>query len=253
VDGTHRGNPFDQGCFTARFDWGEAGLQSVATDVDVLVLVDVLSFTTAVEVAVSRGASVYPYRVRDSTAVTFANQQGAVLAVDRRALSPEHPFSLSPRSLATLPAGMRLVLPSPNGSALSVLAAGQARVILAGCLRNAHAVALAAHQLGSSVAIVAAGEHRRDGTLRFAVEDLVGARAILSHFPTDARSPEAQVASAAFEQFAAALPRYLHRCASGRELAALGFADDVSIAAELDVSEVVPIFRNGAYTSLTRA
>ena len=248
VTTTAGSNAFDQGSFLARFDWGEAGLDTLSRGADVVVLVDVLSFTTAVDVGVSRGANVYPCHVRDATPAAFAQQLGAVLAVDRRHASPEQPFSLSPRSLATLPAGTRLVLPSPNGSALTLLAADHHGVVLAGCLRNAHAVAVAAQQLGGTVAIIAAGEHRPDGTLRFALEDLVGAGAILSHFASDARSPEAEVAVAGFQHLVADLARHLRACASGRELAALGFVDDVTLAAELDVSDAVPIFKRGAYT-----
>ena len=40
-------------------------------------------------------------------------------AVGRRDVSAEHPWSLSPAHLIASPAVDRLVLPSPNGSALS--------------------------------------------------------------------------------------------------------------------------------------
>jgi hypothetical protein len=55
------------------------------------------------------------------------------------------------------------------------------------------------------------------------------------------------VAVAAFQHWAADLPRHLRECASGRELGALGFAEDVPLAAELDVSSIVPRFQQGAY------
>jgi 2-phosphosulfolactate phosphatase len=116
VSGVPRTETFDQARYAVRFDRGDAGVRALAPATDVLVLVDVLSFTTAVEVAVTRGGSVYPYHVRDATAAAFAARLGAVLAVDRRRVSAERPYSLSPSSLATLPAGTRLVLPSPNGS-----------------------------------------------------------------------------------------------------------------------------------------
>lgn len=52
----------DQAEFKNRFDWGEAGLRRLAPHSDVVVVVDVLSFATAVDIAVGRGATVYPYR-----------------------------------------------------------------------------------------------------------------------------------------------------------------------------------------------
>ena len=239
---------FSQSGFAARFDWGEPGLRLLAPSVDVLVLVDVLSFTTAVDVAVSRGGRVYPYHLRDATAADFAASLGAALAVDRRRTSAEQPFSLSPRSLTALSSGMSVVLPSLNGSALTLHAAEHHRTVLAGCLRNASAVAKAA-QASGTVAVIAAGEYRRDGTLRFALEDLVGAGAILSHVAPDKRSPEAEIAVAAFERVALHLPRYIQECASGRELIGLGFADDVAMAADLDASDVVPRFQTDSYSA----
>jgi 2-phosphosulfolactate phosphatase len=247
VNSPPRTDVFDQARFAARFEWGEAGIRALAPAVDVLVLVDVLSFTTAVEVAVARGAIVYPYGVGDTTAASLAARLGGVLAVDRRQVSAERPLSLSPPSLTTISAGTRLVLPSPNGSALTVLAASLHRSVLAGCLRNATAVAGMAQALGSTVGVIAAGERWADGTRRFAVEDLLGAGAILSHFPPDAWSPEAAAAVAGYERGSADLARYLRDCASGRELVALGFPEDVNMAAELDVSDVVPSFQQGAY------
>jgi 2-phosphosulfolactate phosphatase len=48
--------------FRVRFDWGPMGLRSIAPEVDVVVIVDVLSFTTCVDIALGRGAEVFPYK-----------------------------------------------------------------------------------------------------------------------------------------------------------------------------------------------
>src|SRR5262249_27949940 len=134
-----------------RFEWGPAGLAALAPGADVVVLVDVLSFTTGVDVAASRGASVRPVALD-------AVPTGRLVAVPRDEVSAEQPFSLSPVSLTALRPGEEIVLPSPNGATLAAAArdAG-AHVVLAGCLRNASAVAQAASRRGS-VAVVAAGE-----------------------------------------------------------------------------------------------
>jgi 2-phosphosulfolactate phosphatase len=107
-------------------------------------------------------------------------------------------------------------------------------------------VAAAARELGRPVGVVAAGERRPDGSLRPALEDLVGAGAVL-HALGGRPSPEARAAVAAFLAAAADLPATLAGCASGRELAARGQAADLRLAAEHDVSRVVPRLRDGAF------
>ena len=44
----------------------------------------------------------------------------------------------------------------------------------------------------------------------------------------------------------------LLNCSSGRELADLGFSQDVAIAAELDVSTAVPVLADGRFTGARR-
>lgn len=117
----------DQGAYRLRFEWGAAGAAAVARGADVVVLVDVLSFTTTVSVAVDAGVSVLPHPWDDAGAQTLARDRDAVLAVGRSQAGPGR-LSLSPASIraaAALP--QRLVLPSPNGSALAHDLAGRPR------------------------------------------------------------------------------------------------------------------------------
>src|SRR5688500_10040664 len=108
-------------------EWGLAGIEAVRDQVAVLIIVDVLSFTTAVDVAVSRGALVFPFPLGDKEAARSAAQHaGALLASPRKAAGGQ--FSLSPASLTKIRLGTRLMLPSPNGSRLS-LAGGPAAVL----------------------------------------------------------------------------------------------------------------------------
>jgi 2-phosphosulfolactate phosphatase len=238
---------FAQDGFSVRFEWGLSGAKALAPGVEVLVIVDVLSFTTAVEVATARGAYVYPYRYRDDSAKEFARCIGAMLAVSRQDISTETPYSLSPASLAAIPASTRLVLPSPNGSAISVLAAELGRPILAGCLRNAAAVAAAARARGNVIGVIASGERWADGSLRPSYEDLVGAGAIMEGLSDGGWSPEAYAALSAFRAAHGNVKGALLDCASARELTALGYSADVQIASELNVSTTVPVFESGAY------
>jgi 2-phosphosulfolactate phosphatase len=106
-------------------------------------------------------------------------------------------------------------------------------------LRNAAAVAIWLSGQGKPVAIIAAGERWTDDTIRFAVEDLIGAGAIISQL-AGTRSPEAGSAAAAFQSCASNLASTLIHSSSGRELEQRGFAGDVALAAELDADSCVP-------------
>ena len=233
---------FDQQESAVRCEWGPVGVEELAPQSDVVIIVDVLSFSTCVDVAVANGAAVYPYRRHDAAAQEYAASLGAILAAPRRAQAG---YTLSPASLRAIPAGTRLVLPSPNGSTLT-LATG-AVPTLAGCLRNAAAVARAAARLGRRIRVVPAGERWPDGSLRPALEDLIGAGAIIAHLPGP-RSPEAEWAAATFAHFQPALLATLQRCSSGKELIGQGFAADVALAADLDCSRAAPLLTEGAYT-----
>jgi 2-phosphosulfolactate phosphatase len=239
---------FDQHEFDIRCEWGENGLRHLLPDSDAVVIVDVLSFSTCVDIAVGNGAIVYPYRWRDASAVAYAHSLGALLAESRR--QEASGYSLSPASLLRLPAGTGLVLPSPNGSTLS-LATGTVPTF-AGCLRNALAVARTLQCLGRRITVVPAGERWGDASLRPALEDLIGAGAIIQHLP-GTRSPEAAMAEASFRHFATDLPACLRQCSSGKELLGRGFARDVEVAAGLDRSACVPVLRGGAYVQATGA
>ncbi|WP_049973948.1 2-phosphosulfolactate phosphatase [Azospirillum sp. B4] len=230
---------------TVHSEWGMAGLESLRDRVAVLVIVDVLSFSTAVDVAVSRGAVILPFPYGDAAAAQAAAvEAGAQLAAPRHAGGGQ--FSLSPRSLTTIAAGTRLMLPSPNGSRLSL--AGGPATVLAGCLRNARTVARQALALaqGADIAVIPAGERWPDGGLRPAVEDLLGTGAIIDALglpPT----PEARTARDAYRSAGTDLADIIRGCRSGQELIGWGYADDVDLALEVDTSVTAPILRDGAY------
>ena len=236
---------FDQAEYDVRCEWGPVGLKALAPISDVVIIVDVLSFSTCVDIAAGRGATVLPCRWKDEHAADIAAQHDALLA-GRRGMGA---FSLSPVSLSDIPANVRLVLPSPNGSALS--AAVGTTPMFAGCLRNAAAVARAATASGRRIAVIPAGErwHSEDDSLRPALEDLLGAGALISAL-TGRLSPEAQLAKDAFCGAQSELDTRLMESSSGRELAERGFAEDVVMASEWNVSSCAPQLVDGAYKNM---
>ena len=240
-----------------RFDWGPNGLRACAPSADVVVIVDVLRFTTAVSTVVEHGGTVFPYRWADDGAAAYAAERGAVLAGRGEEGGP----SLSPTDLLLGDAGLRVVLPSPNGSALAFAARDHgATHVLAGCLRNASATAAIARRLAGTdgvIALIAAGErwHGDTGPLRPAVEDLLGAGAVLAALDPAASvgspccSPEAAAARAAFLAARPLLHDALASSVSGCELIERGFGDDVATAAALDVTAVAALLDGDAFVA----
>jgi len=154
--------------------------------------------------------------------------------------------------------------------------------VIAGCLRNAAAVGrflggLLRERGRGPVTVIAAGERWPDGSLRPALEDLLGAGAVLAAvgealspgalspgalspgalspgtfspgtFSPGTFSPEAEAARACYgatRDVAAAVACSV----SGRELTEGGFGDDVAIAVEIDSCSPVPILADGAFTA----
>ncbi|WP_442788299.1 2-phosphosulfolactate phosphatase [Amycolatopsis sp. NBC_01286] len=234
---------WEQSGHDVRLDWGAEGVAALGRECAVLVVVDVLSFSTTTDLVVGRGGRVLPVRWRDERGVALARAAGAVIA-------GEGTFTLRPSSVTDIPPGTLLALPSPNGATLCDAAASTGAHVLTGCLRNASAVAAKAHELGGPVGVIAAGERwgvnifghgDTFGPLRPCVEDQVGAGAIAAALARFGRtlSPEAALAARSVDVAAIA------DCVSGRELTEAGHGGDVALAAQIDVSEAAPVLHEG--------
>lgn len=214
-------SPFDQSTYQVRLDWGTAGLARLAP-ADVVVVVDVLRFSSTVIDATAAGA-----------AIVLADTAGW----------------------------------SRNGAAVATAVSSDATVLVGG-IRNAAAVARAVQtiqerrQARTSVAVIAAGELDDGGTLRFAVEDQLGAGAIVSALSArgiDHTAPDAAVAAEGFHALRGAVRHMIGASGSGRELAggvsatalieASGLVPtSVADAAVLDAVDVVPVLRDGSFS-----
>lgn len=213
--------PFDQSTYQVRLDWGVDGLARLAP-ADIVVVVDVLRFSSTVADAVAAG-----------TPVALDDALGW----------------------------------SRNGAAVAAGAGGA--IVLVGGIRNASAVAAAIttlqerRQARTSVAVVAAGEVDDSGALRFAVEDHLGAGAVIDALTSrgiDHTAPDAAVAAEGFRALRRALRHMISASGSAREIAggvaatdlmsAAGVAPTTATdAAELDALDVVPVLRDGTFVA----
>lgn len=222
-------------------EWGVHGINKFKNSTDIFIIIDVLSFSTSVDIAVSNGAVIYPYKYKDETSILYSKQVNAELASLTRT---KDAFSLSPVSLLEISEETRLVLPSPNG-AEAVLSTMPVPAVSA-CLRNCRAAAEYAATFGKNITVIPAGERWPDGSIRFALEDLLGAGAVIS-FLNGNCSPESTAASELFRHHHFNLFATLLSTPSGIELFEKGFEEDVTLASELNVSTSVPLLNNGAF------
>lgn len=224
---------FSQSSYSVRLEWGARGFEYLGRDVDCVVVVDVMSFSTCVSIAVDRGAIVFPYPWRDETAKQYGENLGAVVASAKRRFGDG--YSLSPTSLASVPQGLKLVLPSPNGSAAAYQARDLGIAVLCGCFRNMAATAAACKQY-SKVLILPCGERWEDQSLRPSLEDYIAAGGIVAALDRGDLSPEARAAALAFDGLGTQRTTQLAACSSGVELSERGFGADITLCLEENVS-----------------
>ena len=219
-------SPLDQSPYQVRFEWGVPGLRRLAP-ADIVVIVDVLRFSSTVTDAVASGRSV--------------------------SLADAASWSPNGAAVAAAAAGQQTVL---LGSLRNASAVAQA--VLA--QQNQR-------QQRTSVSVIAAGEVTTDQDLRFAVEDQLGAGSIiaaLGDLGIDHTSPEAAAACESARGLRRAMRHLLTASGSGRELEA-GVSSTARIeaaglvptaaaaAAELDATEAVPMLIDGAFVAFDAA
>ncbi len=247
-------------------EWGVAAALLAARRGDLVVVVDVLSFSTSVVEVVERNGTAFCYSPEEldragGRDVVGREHDAIVLSKQRQVAAGE--VSLSPASLQSLPLGRRVVMTSLNGGRC-VAAASEAPWVGIGCLTNRTAVAqrveaLLAEGVAPRCTIVPCAEiwsgpfmASRVGDLaeaaamlvRPSYEDLLGAGSIVAALGSQVhRSVEASMAASVFESHADQLPVVLEACVSGRELIERGFGGDVAIAARTDANAAVPARR----------
>lgn len=207
---------FDQSRYQVRLDWGADGLDRLAP-ADIVVVVDVLRFSTTVTDAVARGesaaldAAAYAVSLNGAAVADLAADTGAVVLLG--------------------------CLRNATAVAVAVLAEQGRR------------------GERTSVSIIAAGElaGREEGApMRVSVEDLLGAGAVvdaLAALGIDHTSPEAAAACEAFRGLKGAVRHLLTASGSGQELIEREQRDEVLNAAEIDAVDVVPVLRDRVFTA----
>lgn len=240
-------NIFNQSPFLCRMDWGIRGVKEASLRGDIIIVVDVLSFSSAITNAVHQGVIIYPFP-RTGDINEFGKLVEAEVCVLERTRARELELpSLSATSFNQSHKGKRYVVSSING-ATCVKEANENNYIFIGCLLNTSAVASVVNKIQEdknlNITVIASGE-RWSGSkdeprdLRPSIEDYLGAGAILELLD-GTKSPEAKVCISAYKNSKSELKELILDSGSGRELVQMGFLEDVEFSSQVDTFEEVP-------------
>lgn len=212
---------FDQSSYQVRFEWGADGLRRLAP-ADVVVVVDVLSFSSVMTESLAQGSAATPADVS-----AWAPDAATVIA------AAEH-------------AGATVLLGCLRN---------------AGAVARAVLMLQERRQQRTSVAVIAVGERTDAGGERFAVEDQLGAGTViaaLSDLGADHTSPEAAAACESARGLRRALRHLLTASGSAKALATAPIELPAGLvpvtaaaAAEVDTTEVVPHLRDGGFAAFS--
>ncbi len=241
----------------AHFDWGVHGVKQAVKKGDIIIIVDVLSFSTSVAIAVKNSAFIFP-ALSNEDAVNIKDQFNTEISVKRNEVPSKGNFSLSPATYYEIEPETKIALLSPNG-ATCTKQVDNSQSVFCGALVNCSTVAEAAFneavKQNSNITVIACGE-RLKGTddiykIRMAVEDYLGAGAILSKIPLP-KTAESIVCENAYGKLVNHVPDLIWKCESGVELREINFGNDIHIATNLNSIPVAPVYRNGFYQDFNK-
>lgn len=246
---------FNQSPYACRVEWGIRGAREAAERGDIIIIVDVLSFSSTVISALRNGAIIYPYPP-NLDGKSFAEQVDAEYILGRAEAARIGKPTLSPVSFKEEHLNKKYVLSSLNG-AFCTWIASEVPALLIGSLLNASSVSAVANRLRlqsqANITVVPCGERwddvrENENSLRPSIEDYLGAGAILSYLDGE-KSPEAEVCMGAFQNAKGKINELIWECGSGRELRQKGFAEDVKHCSRLNVYQTVPLLNNDHFVS----
>ncbi|MDQ0270432.1 2-phosphosulfolactate phosphatase [Cytobacillus purgationiresistens] len=248
---------FEQSPYEVRVEWGRRGARDAASRGDIVIIVDVLSFSSTVISALRYGSIIYPFPP-NLDGRGYANKVGANYILGRAEATKIGNPTLSPGTFNHGHSNKKYVLSSLNG-AFCTWVASKVPALLIGSLINASSVASVANQLRiktkANITVIPCGEQWSDArenedALRPSIEDYLGAGAILSYL-NGKKSPEVEVCIGAFKHSKQKLNELVWECGSGRELRERGFAEDVKYCSHLNVDQTVPILNKDHFVTVS--
>jgi 2-phosphosulfolactate phosphatase len=214
-----------------------------------VVVIDVLRATSVIIQAMSEGVSeVLPLAsVDEALQMARAFPQGSVLLGGERESKRIPGFDLgnSPGEYVTGKVrGKKLILTTTNGTKAFRLVSS-AKGVLVGSFLNIGAVAQRCLESGRDILIFASGDEGN-----FSLEDII-CGGMLIDLITQKRKKSisltdaSQCAQIVYQRFKNNLLEAFCLSRHGKELISRGFEDDLAYCAQIDITSLVPIFREG--------
>jgi len=214
-----------------------------------IVVIDILRATSVIIQALSQGAmEVIPVAtVEEAFQVAKNFPQGTTLLGGERGSKKIKGFDLgnSPREYVREKVeGKRVILTTTNGTkAFHSVSSG--REVIAGSFFNIGATAKWCLDLNRDILLFPSG----DGG-SFSLEDTVCGGMLIDQFikiggKSVALTDAAQSAHILYQRFENNLIEAFHVSCHGKDLVAKGFEDDLAYCAQIDITDIVPTFRDG--------
>jgi 2-phosphosulfolactate phosphatase len=221
-----------------------------------VVIVDVLRASTTVAAALANGAkTVIPVEGVDEVILRSKEfDRSQILLAGEQKMQPIAGFDIGNSPQAFTPAvveGKTILITTTNGTR-TLLGVQNARDIVIGSYVNfsaALAMMMVAASSDTDIAIICAGE---EGS--FTLEDSACAGRYVRAIPKRAGSMQSNDAAAASmvieKKYGDNIAKVFEESSHGQALAAAGFGDDLTAAAQVDSYPVVPIYQDRQITRL---
>jgi len=221
---------------------GPQGLRQAHRNHDIIVIVDVLRFSSAVTTAIANRFEIIPAAPLEA-ARRMAEEGGLALAGS----TGQARYSLSPIDYLNPSEPETVVLFSPNAAHCAAQVDGGPAFI--GCFLNARAVARITERMsreeGRNIVLMAAGERlEEEHGRRFAIEDYLACGMILSESGMD-MTAEAEMCQRCYEACKMDFAELVKGGQSGQSITARGLAFDLSHCLQRNIYEVVPLLAGG--------
>lgn len=213
------------------------------------VVIDALRATSTITTALHNGCGpIFPVSTVAEAATLKEQMPHALLAGERQgAKLSGYDLGNSPAEYGAETISSREVIFTTSNGTPTLVACESAGLVVVASFLNRRAVARIAQATGRDVLIACAGHHGK-----LAAEDLACAGAIIAVLIESQAyqlTDGALAALAIFKDWRESLPALLSQSFSGKNIASLGYADDILYCAQLDMLDVVPVYQNKRITA----